>query len=118
MPSNEEHSEDTFRRYGVRASDLHKWIDEPSELYGASHRWVRHNIRKLRSDPNYIPKEFVEKYGEELARNIMIDHILLDKHITGERPKLQPLAQQGIGLWVAAIGIILYLIIKVFVWMR
>lgn len=23
MPSNEEHSEDTFRRYGVRASDPH-----------------------------------------------------------------------------------------------
>lgn len=72
MPNNDEHSKHTYDIYGVRGEEIHKWMDEPSRLYGASHRKTRH-------DPDQsIPKIFVEKYGEELARNIIIDHILLD----------------------------------------
>ncbi|MHA1973246.1 MAG: hypothetical protein ACTSW1_09645 [Candidatus Hodarchaeales archaeon] len=72
MPNNDEHSAHTLRRYGVSGSDIHAWMDEPSQLYGSSHRWTRHNAK-------FIPKQFIEKYGEEQARAIMIDHIMLDR---------------------------------------
>lgn len=61
-----------MHRYGVTGSDIHAWMDEPSQLYGSSHRWTRHNAKM-------VPKKFIEKYGAELARAIMIDHILLDR---------------------------------------
>jgi len=72
MPSNEEHQEHTFQRYGIRAEDIHRWMDEPWVLYGQQHRWTRHDLK-------IIPKVFIDKYGEELTKQIMIDHILLDQ---------------------------------------
>ena len=72
MPNNEVHSDHSYERYGNKASDLHRWMDEPYELYGVSHRWSRHNT-------SFIPQIFIDKYGKELALAIMEDHILLDK---------------------------------------
>ena len=87
-------------------------MDEPYELYGPSHRWIRHDIRKLRSDPRYIPQEFVDKYGLELTRNIMVDHILLDKHITGEHLRQRP--KRNRINWVIVIwGLILLLLMLI-----
>ena len=72
MPNNEVHSDHSYERYRVKARDLHRWMDEPSELYGISHRWSRH-------DTSFIPQIFIDKYGKDLALAIMEDHILLDK---------------------------------------
>lgn len=78
MSSNRKHSDRSRRRYGYGGEDVHRWMDEPFRLYGSSHRKVRH-------EPDQeIPKVFLEKYGEELARNLMLDHILYDK--SSEKP--------------------------------
>ncbi len=71
MPTNEVHSRHTLRMYGVQASDIHRWMDEPWELHGKSHRQTRHTA-------NFIPKCFIDKYGKKLAQAIMEDHIILD----------------------------------------
>ena len=71
MPSKTEHCTHTLDRYGVTGEDIHSWIDEPSRLGG--------NHRRFRHDPDQeIPKIFIDKYGEQLARNIILDHIYLD----------------------------------------
>jgi hypothetical protein len=72
MPGNEEHCVATLERYGVRAEEVHRWMDEPCRLYGVSHRKTRHDFNQP------IPDEFVRRYGEAMARNIMNDHILMD----------------------------------------
>jgi len=72
MPGVTEHSRITKKRYGVSGENVHRWMDEPQKLFGSNHRTVRHGIEQE------IPSIFVDEYGEELARNIMIDHILLD----------------------------------------
>ena len=77
MPGNEEHSNDTLKRLGVRASDLHEWMDEPSKLYGSSHRMYRH-------DPDCPPEWALMKYGLELSQKIMRAHIELDHRFSGE----------------------------------
>jgi len=74
MPNCEEHCEHTLKRYGVEGRDIHTWIDEPSKLYGASHREVRHDTEAR----EMVKKIFGEKYGENLAENIFLDHMLLD----------------------------------------
>jgi len=73
MPSLKEHSEHSFEIYGEEAIDIHTWMDSPSVLYGGAHRLFRHD-KKID-----IPKIFKEKYGERLARDILIDHLTLDK---------------------------------------
>ena len=72
MPSNEEHSKDTFEKLGVSAYDLHNWMDEPSSWAGYLHRFYRH-------DPNKPPKWAVEKYGLELTKKVMQEHLELDE---------------------------------------
>lgn len=72
MPNHEEHCQHSLELYGVRADDVHTWMDEPSSLYGSSHRWTRHDLA-------LIPRKFIDEYGEELTRQIMLDHILLDR---------------------------------------
>ena len=79
MPNNEEHCKHTLNLYGVRGEDIHRWMDEPSQLYGSSHRWVRHDKYQE------VPESFIKKYGETLARDIMMDHILADQ-IENKRP--------------------------------
>jgi len=72
MPDHSEHCKRTRELYGVDGAEIHRWMDEPSQLYGSSHRWTRHDL-------SLIPKKFIDKYGEELAKQIMLDHILLDR---------------------------------------
>lgn len=72
MPSFDEHCKFTYDRYGVTGEEIHEWMDEPVKLFGPSHRKIRH-------DPNQkIPQKFIEIYGAELSRNIVLDHILKD----------------------------------------
>jgi len=79
-------------------------MDEPSRLYGPSHRWSRH-------DPKFIPWFAIEKYGEELARAIMEDHVILDReesrHIEATLPKSSGMRFLEI---VANIGFIIVLL--------
>jgi len=71
-PNLLEHANHTKEIYGITGEDIHKWIDNPVKLFGVNHRTIRH-------DPNQdIPKIFIDKYGLELARNIIIDHMILD----------------------------------------
>lgn len=74
MPNNEEHAQHSYQRYGLYAEDLHQWMDEPSRLYGPSHRWVRHQNNDVRNPPQI----YVDEYGLERTRDVMMDHILLD----------------------------------------
>lgn len=80
MPGREEHCQHTLERYGVRGEDIHGWMDEPSLILGSEHRKERH-------DPTQeTPQIFITKYGRELARNIILDHIFLDvKSVKGAR---------------------------------
>ena len=71
MPNNEEHSQESLKRYGKSFSELHKWMDEPSAILGANHRKYRH-------DPNITPREAKELFGEN-ADNACLDHIRLDE---------------------------------------
>ena len=48
-------------------------MDEPVKLYGWGHRKYRHNPKMK------IPVFIIQQYGEELARNIITDHLLADK---------------------------------------
>jgi len=72
MPNCAEHTIHCWNLYGVGGADIHQWMDEPSSLLGSHHRKHRH-------DPQMkIPQKFINKYGEELARNIVLDHLYLD----------------------------------------
>ena len=75
MPNHEEHCRHSERRYGVRGDDIHSWMDEPSYIVGKSHRDFRHN--PYRDSPTVI-RIFGEEYGENIAREIFLDHIYLD----------------------------------------
>jgi len=59
--------------YGVDGKIIHDWMDKPVLLTGPHHRAHRHDINIE------LPKKFIDKYGEELARNILVDHLILDK---------------------------------------
>ena len=71
MPRRSEHTEHTMSKYGVTGEDIHIWMDEPGMIYGSSHTNERHDPDQI------IPYEFVMKYGEELARDIIHDHLYL-----------------------------------------
>jgi len=60
-------------RYGVTGDIIHTWMDEPVKIYGWSHRKYRHDCKMK------IPMFLVRQYGEDLARNVVIDHLLADK---------------------------------------
>ena len=79
MPSLREHCKQSLDIYGVSGEEIHKWMDEPVKLYGGtSHRNERHD-----KDQD-LPVSFIKKYGTTTARNIMLDHLLLDSDtITG-----------------------------------
>lgn len=72
LPDLKEHIEHTMIRYDVSGESIHKWMDEPAKLMGSAHRLVRHNTRQI------LPKYLIDEYGEDLAYNIMLDHILED----------------------------------------
>jgi hypothetical protein len=78
MPSNEEHSESTYKKFGHRASELHRWMDDPWKTHGDTHRKYRH-------DPSQPPEWAVKLYGCELTQKIMRDHVELDILVTREK---------------------------------
>lgn len=84
MPNNEEHARHSYDRYGLHAEDLHRWMDEPHKLYGSSHRWVRHQNDDVKNPPKWA----IDKYGLERTRDVMMDHILLDRDTT-ERGRVE-----------------------------
>jgi len=71
MPLHEEHCQDSLRRYGKRFDELHRWMDEPSDILGPKHRKYRH-------DPNKTPHEARQLFGE-FADQACLDHIRLDR---------------------------------------
>jgi hypothetical protein len=75
MPNHEEHCQHSEKRYGFRGDDIHTWMDEPSFFMGPAHREERHNRNR---DLPIVIKMFGDKYGEDVARHIFLDHIYLD----------------------------------------
>jgi hypothetical protein len=76
MPNHEEHCRHSEQRYGVRGDDIHTWMDEPSYILGRSHRDERHDPRR---DLPIVIQMFGDEYGDDVARQIFLDHIYLDK---------------------------------------
>ena len=64
----------SLKRYGIRGDDIHSWMDEPSQVSGATHRKFRHDLKSL---PIAI-KIFGKKYGDEMVENIFLDHLKAD----------------------------------------
>src|SRR5208283_5650004 len=87
MPSHEEHCKHSFERYGVRGDDIHTWIDEPCRIYGVSHRKVRHGL----DDLDIAVKTFGAKYGDDMVRNIYLDHQFLDSKEKSVKQEFQPI---------------------------
>jgi hypothetical protein len=80
MPNNEEHCADSYRRYGYRFKEIHRWMDEPCTIVGKSHRKFRH-------DPNSTPKKAEQIFWNEVPsqyrqfiRDVVLDHIRIDKN--------------------------------------
>ena len=86
MPSHEEHCLHSLKRYGIRGDDIHSWMDEPSQVSGATHRKFRHDLKSL---PIAI-KIFGKKYGDEMVENIFLDHLKADS----EEDRLKALENQ------------------------
>ena len=72
MPLFKEHGDQSEKLYGVRGDDLHEWIDAPVVIDGPKHRSFRHSA-------NCVILHMFNKYGEKLARNILLDHLVLNK---------------------------------------
>jgi len=73
-------------------------MDGPSVIFGPGHRSVRHDVKKIRTDPEYIPLKFREKYGLQLTRNIMLDHTTLDKNPTRRKKGKERILVSGRGI--------------------
>jgi hypothetical protein len=74
MPNCEEHSKYSLERYGKRAGDIHKFLDEPASVYGKNHREFRHDTETIK----LVGKLFGQIYGKTEAESIALDHIMLD----------------------------------------
>jgi len=85
MPNREEHCQHSFERYGVRAEDIHAFLDEPSQLVGSEHREFRHDYETVK----LVGEMFGEKYGREIAENVALDHIMLDHEETSEKKRAE-----------------------------
>ena len=98
MPDFKKHCESCERKYGESYEEVHRWMDEPIEVMGPSHRKYRHNIHET---PNFVKRMWNEKLKKGLtnitgdeAREACIDHILLDMD-AGDLPET-PLKPKGI----------------------
>lgn len=74
MPDHETHCLHSLNRYGVRGDEIHTWLDEPSRIFGGSHRQLRHGYETI----NEAVAMFGTKYGAEVVRNIVTDHWIAD----------------------------------------
>ena len=72
---HEGHCVRSHEKYGVRGDEIHFWMDEPSSISGFAHRIYRHRLNQV------IPKFLIEKYGRDLCRYIMVDHIIADNYV-------------------------------------
>lgn len=70
MPNHDEHCRQSKDKYGKDFSELHTWMDNPSNILGPAHRKVRH-------DPWITPAEAKKLFGE-MADHACLDHIKLD----------------------------------------
>jgi hypothetical protein len=96
MPNLEEHCKHSEKRYGVRGEEIHKWIDEPSQVAGGSHRDYRHDLSSLQT----AIQLFGELYGAEMVENIFLDHLRADSQ--EQRTRAKELIKDGVGspkLW-------------------
>ena len=85
MPNQDEHAEYSLKMYGVEARDIHEWLDAPVTLKGPSHRaYARHDPDII----HHLPKNFITKYGSDLAQNIVIDHLVRDSRSSEWRPQM------------------------------
>jgi len=89
MPQHEEHCLHSEKRYGVRGDDIHRWMDEPSQVSGGSHRDYRHDLNSL---PIAI-QVFGKTYGAEMVESIFLDHLKADSE---ENRKYEKESGQGI----------------------
>jgi len=85
MPDHEEHCLHSEKRYGVRGDDIHRWIDEPSQVAGGSHRDYRHDLDSLHT----AIQMFGDEYGTEMVENIFLDHLRLDSREDRENKKIK-----------------------------
>jgi len=87
MPDHEEHCQHSLQRYGVRADDIHSFLDEPSKEFGPAHREFRHDSETV----ELVGEMFGAKYGCEVAENVALDHIMLDHAQEIQQRKLEVL---------------------------
>lgn len=84
MPSLEEHCQHSLKMYGVRADDVHMWLDEPCRAYGPKHRQFRHDEETVGLCGEIFSKKYSKEFSlptdktETLIENIALDHIMLD----------------------------------------
>lgn len=74
MPNNEEHCKHSLKLYRVEGKEIHRWLDEPSRHYGGIHRGFRHDEKTI----ILAGKVFGKNYGEAMAQNIALTHIMAD----------------------------------------
>jgi hypothetical protein len=82
MPSGGEHIAYCQDKLGISGIDIHEWMDEPSQ----QHHKGRHRILRHTPDTE-VPERFIKKYGEELTKKIILNHIKLDNMTPKELSK-------------------------------
>ncbi len=93
MPNLEEHCTNTLKRYGKEGREIHRWLDEPSRKYTGNHRQFRHDTKTIK----LAGKIFGEIFGQQMAENIALDHIMLDHKEGIERRSEEKLKQNRRG---------------------
>jgi hypothetical protein len=79
MPNLEEHCKHTLKRYGFEGREVHKWLDEPSRVYGGIHRGFRHDEKTVILAGKLFGKDYGEGIvGDGKAQTTALDHIRLD----------------------------------------
>jgi len=80
MPNLGEHCKHSKERYGYEGREIHQWLDEPSRVYGGSHRGFRHDEETVILAGNRFGKNYGEGVlGNSIAQQIALDHIILDQ---------------------------------------
>jgi len=86
MPELRLHSFYSYLKLGISARDVHKWIDESWHTYPSlEHREYRHNIDSALKEIEKDRHDLIEKYGIDLIKEIILNHIKLDNETTEQR---------------------------------
>ena len=75
------HGWHTFFTIGIRATEIHEWMDAPLGSIGPEHKKYRHKVSDIdealkNGDKDII--KFVERYGERIVKQIVFLHSLAD----------------------------------------